>query len=69
MIINIFEWLKNNKFTHIIKKTKLMLFTILHAPDLPNIYSNKWITECVDEYKYLGVWIKNRVFLLIQGML
>ena len=55
------SWLASNKLTPNVLKTKLMLFTPRTNIELPQLYFNNEVVKWVNEYKYLGVIIDNKL--------
>lgn len=55
------QWLVLNKLTPNVLKTKLMYFNQSNTEILPDIYFNGEILEYVQNFKYLGVFIDNRL--------
>ena len=54
------EWLRTNKLCPNVNKTKLMIFNQRNHT-LPQIYFNNSLLEWVPNFKYLGVFIDNRL--------
>ena len=55
------DYLKWNKLLPNLEKTKLMLFTPRPHPQLPVVYFNNTVIEWVDNIKYLGLIVNNKL--------
>ena len=55
------QWLDFNKLTPNISKTKIMIFNSHKQMTIPEIYFNNEVLEQVHHFKYLGVFIDDRL--------
>ena len=61
LIVNLSGWVRNNRLTINVSKTKLMLFSPKHIENLPALYYNGEQIQWVKSIKYLGMLIDNRL--------
>ena len=61
LIKKILLWLSNNKLEPNERKTKIMLLTPKTVSALPQICFKDTVLEWVDEFKYLGMYIDNKL--------
>ena len=61
LIINLENWVKNNRLTVNVSKTKLMLFSSKNIQNLPTLYYNNETIQWVKSITYLGVIIDDRL--------
>ena len=62
LICDLSDWLINNKLVANTSKTKIMLFKPAnYNVNHPNIYFNDCLLEWVNDFKYLGVTIDNKL--------
>ena len=54
------EWCRYNKLSINATKTKMMIFTNRAIPSV-NIALNGLSIQCVDQFKYLGVWLDSKL--------
>ena len=59
-ITNFNEWCKYNKLSINISKTRMMVFSNRVTPPV-SIKLDGLLIQCVDEFKYLGVWLDSKL--------
>ena len=66
LIRELSRWLQNNKLIPNVTKTKLMMFTARPIGILPDVFFNGSRVEWVNDFKYLGIIIDNKLNFSLQ---
>ena len=66
LITELSFWLENNRLIPNVIKTKVMMFTPRHTGILPEVFFNGTRVEWVNDFRYLGIIIDNKLNFTLQ---